>query len=179
MGEMPVRHGTQGNGGLPSQLFPCIDGAVMVLCGNNEQFRRFCVALAHPNLVDNERIVSNPARACHRKQLTETFDAITRNWRQADMLASMNVAGVPAGPVYNLRQAFEDPQVQHRGVAIEVSHPLDDKVKIYTNTIKFSEMPITDYIASPILGQHNDEIYKGLLRLDEAELKRLKLARIL
>src|SRR5688572_24055262 len=58
MGEVPVRRGTQGNGGLPSQMFPCADGAVMVVCGNDEQYRRFCVALGHPALADDDRYVT-------------------------------------------------------------------------------------------------------------------------
>jgi crotonobetainyl-CoA:carnitine CoA-transferase CaiB-like acyl-CoA transferase len=174
MGEVPVRRGTQGNGGLPSQMFPCADGAVMVVCGNDEQYRRFCEALRHPELADDERFVTNPLRVQHRKELAETFDAITRQWRQADMLAAMESAGVPAGPIYDLEQVFEDPQVQHRGVAIEVPHPLAGTVRICTNPIKFSETPIKDYTAPPIQGQHNDEVFKGLLGFDDAELQRLK-----
>jgi crotonobetainyl-CoA:carnitine CoA-transferase CaiB-like acyl-CoA transferase len=174
MGEVPVRRGTQGNGGLPSQMFPCADGGVMVVCGNDEQYRRFCQALRHPELAGDERFVTNPLRVKHRKQLAETFDAITRQWRQADMLAAMESAGVPAGPIYDLEQVFEDPQVQHRGVAIEVPHPLAGTVRICTNPIKFSETPIKDYTAPPIQGQHNDEVFKGLLGLDDAELQRLK-----
>ena len=57
-GEVPVRRGTQGNGGLPSQMFPCADGAVMVVCGNDEQYRRFCQALNHPQLADDARFVT-------------------------------------------------------------------------------------------------------------------------
>ena len=174
MGEVPVRRGTQGNGGLPSQMFPCADGGVMVVCGNDEQYRRFCQALRHPELADDERFITNPLRVKHRQLLAETFDAITRQWRQADMLAAMESAGVPAGPIYDLEQVFEDPQVQHRGVAIEVPHPLAGTVRICTNPIKFSETPIKDYTAPPIQGQHNDEIFKGLLGLDDAELQRLK-----
>ena len=174
MGEVPVRRGTQGNGGLPSQMFPCADGGVMVVCGNDEQYRRFCQALRHPELADDERFITNPLRVKHRQLLAETFDAITRQWRQADMLAAMESAGVPAGPIYDLEQVFEDPQVQHRGVAIEVPHPLAGTVRICTNPIKFSETPIKDYTAPPIQGQHNDEVFKGLLGLDDAELQRLK-----
>ena len=174
MGEVPVRRGTQGNGGLPSQMFPCADGGVMVVCGNDEQYRRFCHALRHPELADDERFITNPLRVKHRQLLAETFDAITRQWRQADMLAAMESAGVPAGPIYDLQQVFEDPQVQHRGVAIEVPHPLAGTVRICTNPIKFSETPIKDYTAPPIQGQHNDEVFKGLLGLDDAELQRLK-----
>src|SRR6185503_18667945 len=51
-GEVPVRRGTQGNGGLPSQMFPCADGGVMVVCGNDAQYRRFCIALERPELAD-------------------------------------------------------------------------------------------------------------------------------
>jgi crotonobetainyl-CoA:carnitine CoA-transferase CaiB-like acyl-CoA transferase len=177
-GELPVRRGTQGNGGLPSQMFPCADGAVMVVCGNDEQYRRFCQALRRPELADDERFASNPVRVRHRKQLAETFDAITRSWRQADMLAAMEAAGVPAGPIYNLQQVFEDPQVQHRGVAVEVPHPLAGTVKIYTNPIKLSETPITEYTAPPTMGQHNDEVYRGLLGMEETEIARLKAAGI-
>ena len=174
MGEVPVRRGTQGNGGLPSQMFPCADGAVMVVCGNDEQYRRFCEALGHPALADDERFVTNPLRVRHRRQLTATLDAVTRQWRQADMLAAMEAAGVPAGPIYDLKQVFEDPQVQHRGVAVEVPHPLSGTVRIGTNPIKFSETPIRDYTAPPTQGQHNDEVFKVLLGLDDGELRRLK-----
>jgi len=174
MGEVPVRRGTQGNGGLPSQMFPCADGPVMVVCGNDEQYRRFCEALGHPALADDERFVTNPLRVRHRRQLTATLDAVTRQWRQADMLAAMETAGVPAGPIYDLKQVFEDPQVQHRGVAVEVPHPLSGTVRIGTNPIKFSETPIRDYTAPPTQGQHNDEVFKVLLGLDDGELRRLK-----
>ena len=173
MGEVPVRRGTQGNGGLPSQMFPCVDGAAMVVCGNDDQYRRFCQALRHPELADDERFSTNPVRVRNRKQLAEVFDAITTSWRQADLLAALEAAGVPGGPIYDLKQVFEDPQVQHRGVAVEVPHPLAGTVKICTNPIKFSETPITDYTAAPLQGQHNEEVYGGLLGLESEELQRL------
>jgi crotonobetainyl-CoA:carnitine CoA-transferase CaiB-like acyl-CoA transferase len=85
---------------------------------------------------------------------------------------------VPAGPINDLRQVFDDPQVQHRCVATEVPHPLAGTLKIYTNPIKFSDTPITSYTAPPLQGQHNDAVYKGLLGLDDQELERLKEAGI-
>jgi crotonobetainyl-CoA:carnitine CoA-transferase CaiB-like acyl-CoA transferase len=173
-GQVPVRRGTQGNGGLPSQMFPCTDGGVMVVCGNDEQYRRFCVALEHPELAGDPRFATNPLRVGNRRLLADTFDAITRRWRQADLLAAMEAAGVPAGPIYDLKQVFDDPQAQHRGLATEVPHPLAGSVRIHTNPIKFSDTPITDYVAPPTLGQHNDEIYRGLLGLDADQLERLK-----
>lgn len=178
-GEVPVRRGTQGNGGLPSQMFPCADGAVMVVCGNDEQYRRFCQALNHPELADDARFVTNSDRVRQRKALAQTFDAITKQWRQQDLLAAMERANVPAGPIYNLEQAFADPQVQHRGMAVEVPHPLSGTVKICANPIKLSATPIDRYTAPPTLGQHTEEILKGLLGLSEAEIAGLAQAKII
>ena len=64
-------------------------------------------------------------------------------------------------------------------MAVEVPHPLAGRVKICTNPIKFSDTPITDYTAPPIQGQHNEEVLKGLLGLDDAELRRLAAAGII
>jgi crotonobetainyl-CoA:carnitine CoA-transferase CaiB-like acyl-CoA transferase len=178
-GEVPVRRGTQGNGGLPSQMFPCADGAVMVVCGNDEQYRRFCSAINHPELADDSRFISNPDRVRNRKPLAQTFDAITIQWKQQDMLDAMEKAGVPAGPIYNLEQVFADPQVQHRGMAMEVPHPLAGTVKIYTNPIKLSDTPITRYTAPPTLGQHTEEVLKGLLGLSEERIAALAKAKII
>ena len=178
-GEVPVRRGTQGNGGLPSQMFPCADGAVMVVCGNDEQYRRFCVALKHPELADDPRFVSNPQRVRNRKALAATFDAITKQWQQQDLLAALERANVPAGPIYNLEQVFADPQVQHRGMSVEVPHPLSGTVKIYTSPIKLSATPIDEYTAPPTLGQHTQEILKGLLGFDDAALTQLAEAKVI
>jgi crotonobetainyl-CoA:carnitine CoA-transferase CaiB-like acyl-CoA transferase len=172
-GIVPVRRGTQGNGGLPSQMFPCADGAVMVVCGNDEQYRRFCQALDRTDLAADARFASNPARVSHRQALTETFDAITRQWKQQDLLAAMERAGVPAGPIYDLQQVFDDPQVRHRGMAVEVPHPLSGSVRLAANPIKFSGTPITRYTAPPTLGQHTNEVLKSLLQMTDAELDAL------
>jgi crotonobetainyl-CoA:carnitine CoA-transferase CaiB-like acyl-CoA transferase len=177
-GVVPVRRGTQGNGGLPSQMFPCADGAVMVVCGNDEQYRRFCAALGHAELADDPRFVTNSHRVQNRKPLADTFDAITREWKQQDILAAMEKAGVPAGPIYDLEQVFEDPQVQHRGMAVEVPHPLSGTVKLAANPIRLSETPITSYRAPPTMGQHTGEVLKELLGMDDAELARLAQLRV-
>ena len=177
-GVVPVRRGTQGNGGLPSQMFPCADGAVMVVCGNDEQYRRFCAALGHPELGDDERFVTNQVRVQNRKPLADTFDAITRQWKQQDLLEAMECASVPAGPIYDLGQVFADPQVQHRGMAVEVPHPLSGTVKLAANPIKFSDTPITNYTAPPTMGQHTREVLTSLLGMDDAELAALSRAGI-
>ena len=177
-GIVPVRRGTQGNGGLPSQMFPCADGAVMVVCGNDEQYRRFCGALGHAELADDPRFTTNSIRVQNRKALADTFDAITREWKQDDVLAAMEKAGVPAGPIYDLEQVFNDPQVRHREMAVEVPHPLSGTVKLARNPIHLSETPLNRYTAPPTMGQHTNEVLKELLGMDEAQLAQLAQARV-
>ena len=91
----------------------------------------------------------------------------------------MERANVPAGPIYNLKQVFDDPQVQHRGMAVEVPHPLAGTVKICANPIKLSETPIDEYTAPPTLGQHTQEVLKGLLGLDDAAIEQLARAKVI
>ena len=172
-GIVPMRRGTQGNGGLPSQRFPCADGGVMVVCGNDEQYRRFCEALNHPELATDERFASNPVRVLNRKALAQTFDAITRQWKQQDLLEALERVNVPAGPIYDLQQVFADPQVQHRQMAVEVPHPLAGTVRICASPIRLSETPIDRYTAPPTQGQHTAEVLKGLLSFTDADLERL------
>jgi crotonobetainyl-CoA:carnitine CoA-transferase CaiB-like acyl-CoA transferase len=178
-GIVPVRRGTQGNGGLPSQMFPCADGAVMVVCGNDEQYRRFCAVLGHPELAEDARFASNSVRVQNRKPLADTFDAITREWKQQDILAAMEKAGVPAGPIYDLEQVFEDPQVRHREMAVEVPHPLSGTVKLARNPIRLSETPLDRYTAPPTMGQHTNAVLKELLGLDDAQLAQLTQAQVI
>jgi crotonobetainyl-CoA:carnitine CoA-transferase CaiB-like acyl-CoA transferase len=178
-GVVPARRGTQGNGGLPSQRFPCLDGGVMVVCGNDDQYRRFCEALKHPELADDERFTTNPQRVHNRKALARTFDAITSQWKQQELLEALEQVNVPAGPIYDLQQVFDDPQVQHRQMAVEVPHPLAGKVKIYANPIRLSETPIDSYTAPPTLGQHTAEILKDLLAFTDSDLQRLSSLKVI
>jgi crotonobetainyl-CoA:carnitine CoA-transferase CaiB-like acyl-CoA transferase len=178
-GIVPLRRGTQGNGGLPSQRFPCADGGVMVVCGNDEQYRRFCEALNHPELAADQRFVSNPQRVLNRKALAQTFDSITSQWKQQDLLEALERVNVPAGPIYDLQQVFEDPQVKHRQMAVEVPPPLAGTVKIYASPIRLSETPIESYTAPPIQGQHTAEIIKNLLAFKDEDLERLSRMKVI
>jgi crotonobetainyl-CoA:carnitine CoA-transferase CaiB-like acyl-CoA transferase len=178
-GVVPMRRGTQGNGGLPSQRFPCADGGVMVVCGNDEQYRRFCEALNHPELATDERFASNPVRVLNRKALAQTFDAITSQWKQQELLEALERVNVPAGPIYDLQQVFADPQVQHRQMAVEVPHPLAGTVTICASPIRLSETPIDSYTAPPTQGQHTAEVLKGLLAFNDADLERLSRMKVI
>lgn len=99
---------------------------------------------------------------------------IIRKRTVKDMLGALEAAGIPNGPVYGYRQAFDDPHVRHRDVLVESPHPVGGSVKLLRNPIRFSETPITNYQAPPTLGQHTDEVLHELLDMDEAAIAALR-----
>ena len=86
---------------------------------------------------------------------------------------------MPAGPINNFKQVFEDEQVQHRGMQVKVKHPLREDLSLVRNALTFSGTPIKDYRAPPLLGQHTEEVLKGKLGYDEAKLAELRKAGII
>jgi len=175
-GEVPVRRGTEGNGGMPSRMFRCADGDIMIVAGNNEQYARFCDVLGHPELIRDERFAEIALRVVNRRALGEVFEPLIAQWRLHDLLAALDAAGVPAGPINTLEQVFADPHVQSRNMCVEASHSLsaDGKVKLVANPVKFSGTPIVDYKAPPIQGEHTEQILRELLGMEETEVQDLK-----
>ena len=173
-GVPPVRRGTEGNGGMPSQMFHCADSPIMLVAGNDAQFKRLCTVLRQPALAGDERFATNVNRVKNRNDMTPILAGLMRQWQQQDLLAALDKADVPAGPIYNLKEAFADPQVRQRGLEIEVPHPLSGSVKLSSNPIRYSETPIDDYTAPPLLGAHTDAVLKDILKLDDARLAALR-----
>ncbi len=177
-GEAPRRRGTEGNGGMPTGMYRCADGQIMISVGNNEQFARLCAALHLPPLEQDPRFDSNAGRVANRFDLVAILEAAFAQWPIADIVAALDIAGVPAGPVNTLPQVFADPQVQARGMQIEVEHPLSGLLKLVANPIRFSETKLDTYVAPPLLGQHTEEVLAGLLGMSAADIGRLRDARV-
>ncbi|MBO9354932.1 CoA transferase [Bordetella petrii] len=173
-GSVPPRRGTEGNGGLPSQAFPCADGTIIVICGNEAQYRTFCEVLRHPELADDPRFVNNAKRLEHRRELTSTFNAITARWPAAGLLAALEQAQIPCGPINSYPQVFENPQVVHREMAVTMPHPTAGRVTLCRNPIRFVDAPGVPPTAPPVLGQHTDEVLNEELDLDAAEIAELR-----
>jgi crotonobetainyl-CoA:carnitine CoA-transferase CaiB-like acyl-CoA transferase len=177
-GEVPVRRGTQGNGGMPSTLFPCSDGAIMLTAGNDMQYNRLCEAVGRPDLASHELFYTNVERVKNRDALTEAFDAIFRTDTVDNWLARLDAFDIPSGPINDIGEVFADPQVQHRGMAVATPHPLAPDLKVLRSPLNFSATPITDYTAPPLLGQHTAEVLEQELGLDGGEIERLRAEKI-
>ena len=92
----------------------------------------------------------------------------------ADWLEQLNARGIPCGPINDIEQVFADPQVQHRGLQLELDHPAAGKVASVANPIKLSETPIEYDRSPPLLGQHSDEVLQRVLGLDPEAISELR-----
>lgn len=169
-GEVPVRRGTQGNGGMPTSKFTCSDGAIMITSGNDRQYVALCDAVGHPELASHPRFHTNVLRVQHRDEITEVFDAIFATNTVAYWLEKLGEAGIPSGPINSLDEVFTYPQAVHRGLRVRAPHPLKPDLDVIRSPLNFSETPITDYRAPPMLGEHTRAVLRDELGLDEAAI---------
>jgi crotonobetainyl-CoA:carnitine CoA-transferase CaiB-like acyl-CoA transferase len=153
---------------VPYQVVPTSDGHIIMAVGNDRQFASFCTLIGQPELATDQRFLSNSARIINRDALMATIFEVIATKTSADWLATLEAAGVPCGAVNDIGQVFDDPQIQHRGMRIELDHPLAGKAPLTASPMRFSETPVEYGLAPPLLGQHTVEILCGLLGRDEA-----------
>ena len=155
-GEVPQRLGTAHPNIVPYQAMPVKDGYILLAVGNDGQFQRCCKLLGCPQLATNELFATNSARVANREQLiallTEHF--LTRP--QDEWLSMLSDEHIPCGPINNLAQVFEHPQIKHRQMQFSMQHPTADEVAMVANPVNFSKTPIEYNQAPPVLGEHND-----------------------
>lgn len=163
-GKQPVRRGNRG------QLFPCSDGNMVIAVANPAQWQRFCTALGRPDLKDDERFATHPARLRHAAILYPLLEGITRGYRRADLLTLLEQASIPCAPVLDYPEVFNHPQVRARGIEIEIPHPLAGTMRMVANPIRFGETPIDRYAPPPVLGEHQTDILCGLLSYSQGEI---------
>ncbi len=172
-GELPQRRGNGGFGGVPSQTFKCADREIFIVAGNNGHFGRLCQAIGHPELARDPRFSDTAQRIVNRDALLEELGAIFIEQPADDWLAKLDAADVPASSVNNLAQALEEPQIKHREMVQTTEHAVAGPIQFLRNPIRFSETPIENYSAPPVVGQHTDEVL-DTLGFTESEIAALR-----
>jgi crotonobetainyl-CoA:carnitine CoA-transferase CaiB-like acyl-CoA transferase len=159
---------------VPYQPFRSSDGEVIVACGNDNLFRKFCDAAGHPELAADPRFATNGKRVENRAEMTRRIQDIFGRRTTAEWLALLEAAGVPNGPINNIAQVFEEPQVRARGVRIELDHAAAGKLPLVASPMRFSETPLEYRLPPPLLGEHTDELLRGLLGKSDAQIAQLR-----
>jgi crotonobetainyl-CoA:carnitine CoA-transferase CaiB-like acyl-CoA transferase len=173
-GKPPKRIGNLHPNIVPYQPFKTADGDVILACGNDNLFRKFCVAAGCTELADDPRFAGNGKRVENRGELTRLLAAVFAKRRTREWVEILEAAGVPNGPINDVAQVFEEPQVQARGIRVELDHPVAGKVPTVASPMRFSATPVEYKLAPPVLGQHTEEILHGLLQLDDAAIAKLR-----
>jgi len=167
-GSNPRRLGNAHPSIVPYQAFATADGHIILAVGNDGQFARFCQVAGRPDLAADERFRANAGRVLHRAALVPELERVLAMRPSSDWIASLEAAGVPCGPINDLGQVFEDPQVRARGMRLEVPHPLAGTASLVASPIRLSGTPVAPGTAPPTLGQHTHEVLAEVLGLDEA-----------
>ena len=170
----PRRMGNAHQNIVPYHVFRAADEFLIVAVGNDAQFARFCAVLGTPEWATDPRFATNPERVRHRELMVGKISARLATRPARDWLAALEAAGVPCGPINDLAQVFDDPQVRHRKMQVSAPHALAGSVTMVANPIKFSATPVRHDRGPPLLGEHTDEVLGALLGLDAARLAELR-----
>ena len=173
-GTAPERIGNNHPNIVPYQTFRTSDGDVILAAGNDNLFRKFCNVAACQELADDPRFATNAARVTNRAALTALLAAIMQQRTTASWVAALDEAGVPCGPINDIAQVFADPQVQARGLKIELEHALGTKAPLVRSPMRFSDTQLEFKVPPPLLGQHTEEILREQLGRSAADIAKLK-----
>jgi len=155
-GEEPRRYGNGHPNIVPYQAFQTSDGYIAVGCGNDRLYRALCRLLEREDLASDPRFVTNPLRVAHRAELIPVLQEAFLQRTTEEWLPRLREAGIPCGAINKVSQAFNDPQIQARGLVWECEHPTAGTIKLVGSPMHFSETPTRLYKAPPLLGEHND-----------------------
>jgi crotonobetainyl-CoA:carnitine CoA-transferase CaiB-like acyl-CoA transferase len=175
-GVAPQRLGNAHPNIVPYQVFAASDGHIIVAVGNETQFARMCEVIGRPDLASDARFATNASRVHNREELIAILQGIFVTRTMRDWLQALERAGVPCGPINTVAHVFADPQVQARGLKLDLSHPSIGSVPSVANPIKYSATPIDYRSAPPMLGADTDEILCEMLGVTPEEIGRLRKA---
>lgn len=175
----PPRAGNAHQNIVPYQVFAASDGHVVVAVGNDVQYERLCEAINRLDLFLDKRFRTNAERVRHRDALIPVLaDEFARRsvvwWMQ-----KLEAIDIPCGPINSIAQAMGDPQTLARSLRFDLPHPLGVHVPMVNTPIKMSLNKVGSDMPPPMLGQHTDEVLKGLIGLDANAIDLLRKRRII
>ena len=173
-GVAPKRIGNSHPNIVPYQPFKTADGDVILACGNDNLYRKFCEAAGCTELATDARFINNGKRVEHRAELTRLLGEVFSKRTTRDWVTLLEAAGVPNGPINTLAQVYEEPQVKARGIRVEMPHPVAGSVSTVASPMRFSATPVEYKQAPPVLGEHTEEVLQQILGKTAQEMTQLR-----
>jgi crotonobetainyl-CoA:carnitine CoA-transferase CaiB-like acyl-CoA transferase len=151
----------------PYQAFEASDGWINIGGANQANWERIADVLGHPEWRDDSRYHDNAARMRNLQPLTDAMAAVLKTRTRDEWIAAFDAAGVPVGPVHTIGEALSHPQVQARGMVVEVEHPQAGKTRSLGCPLHFSATPTSVRRHAPMLGEHSRELLREYGYSDE------------
>lgn len=142
----------------PYQAIRCADGYITLGAANQRTWERFAQLIGRPELVSRPEYADDTGRVSHRHALAAEIEAVTATQTRAHWLSAMQAAGVPGGPINDYAEVFADPQIQARGMVVELEHPVGGRIGALGPAVKLSATPAAIGRRSPLYGEHTAEI---------------------
>ena len=161
-GEAPDAMGSAHRLSAPYQAFRTSDGYITLAALTPQQWQRLCVTLERESLASDPRFGTNAARMANRPALVTEIEAALACRMTAEWVERLHTAGVPAGPINDLAQVFDDPHTRARRMVEEIEHPVAGRVRTLGFPLKMSETPLRVRRPPPVLGEHTAEIMREL-----------------
>lgn len=159
----------------PFQAYQGTDGYFVIAVGNDSLWMSFCGAMQIPGLYEDPRFTTNRLRTEHIDALNSILEPVFLTRTKEDWLCLMEQSGIPCAPINDIEHVMQDIQILSRNMIVEVEDELAGTVKIAGNPIKMTNVPESPSRGKvPEIGEHNAEVYGGMLGMDEAELARLQ-----
>lgn len=168
-GKIPKRLGNQHANIVPYQTFQTKDGYIVIAVGNDRQFADLCHVLEMPELMKDERFKTNPNRVQYREQLIPLLENIFIKKSTSYWLKACEEKQIPCGPIQNLEQLMNDPQLHVRNMFIEHDHPVAGTIRMIGSPLKLSRTPVSVRYHPPEVGEHHDEIFQEIINEIEKE----------
>jgi crotonobetainyl-CoA:carnitine CoA-transferase CaiB-like acyl-CoA transferase len=176
-GEVPQRLGNGHPNIVPYQVFACKGGHIILAVANDGQFKSFCHAVGKREWAEDARFKVGSARGAHRDLLCGMVAELMLGRTMHEWVELLEAHNVPCGPINNIDQVFDDPQVQHRGMRVPMTHP-SGPISLLASPMRFGETPVRYELPPPLLGEHTAQVLQRLLGLDEAQIRSLQAQRI-
>jgi len=165
-GGAPTRLGNAHPNISPYEVVPAADGYLILAVGNDGQFRRLCAILGLEGIADDARYSTNKARVANRDDVRRLVSTETLKWQKADLLKACEADAVPAGAINTIEEMFEDPQIQARGLRVDLADAKGTVIPGVRTPVVLSRTPLRYERPSPRLGEHQEEVLAELAELE-------------
>lgn len=174
-GRIPQRIGNRYESTYPYDSFRAKDGSLVIGAANDKLWQKLCELMGDPDLAFRPEFDKNYKRVQNHEEVKKLVEAWTMTKTVDELVDALLAAGVPAAPINTIDKVVNDPHIAGaREMFIEIDHPKAGRMKIAGTHIKMSDTKPCVRTPAPLLGQHNDEVYRDLLGLSADEIAALK-----